>query len=409
MTEEAQIRGKKAMVTASSGVAALVADGHTIHSVTGLSSGKAGMKCWAKFDQERGLAINEASFLRLDEFSMMPLPAIRCVSGCFSGIKKKLHAWDDGLCAGAMAGVARMPFGGIAVLLSGDGLQLPPVEPEIKSSQAKQEREIHFQEPLDKMIVLELTECCRAQDERFAAIQRELREWLLSGSNHLSADFFRRLVAAGVLIITAPESELVSVAAQRLSEPRIDGEEEGEWTLCAPTHAILDAVARKIPVDRSFRWGAERGVSKAELYQNRVTFEFGRVEAEHGMITLPHICGERCDPKRAQAAWRQLAADPEVSRTTPKIQSFKIGDKVILNARVSKVKRLPNGFCTVVRGLHFKDGSDGELDGITIECDDGSWFCVGPSVVAKVMLDGIEVSEVALPLTSARERSVHRF
>jgi hypothetical protein len=62
-----------------------------------------------------------------------------------------------------------------------------------------------------------------------------------------------------------------------------------------------------------------------------------------------------------------------------------------------------------VRALHFKEGSDGELDGITIECPDGSWFCVGPSVVAKVPVDGIEVSETALPLTAARLRSIHRL
>jgi hypothetical protein len=122
MSDEAQLRQKKVMVTASTGVAALIAGGQTIHSVTGLSSGKAGMKCWAKFDQERGVAINEATFLRLDEFSMMPLPAIQCISRCFTGLKKKLQAWDSGLCEGAMGGVAKMPFGGIAVLLSGDEL-----------------------------------------------------------------------------------------------------------------------------------------------------------------------------------------------------------------------------------------------------------------------------------------------
>jgi hypothetical protein len=122
ITTEAQVRSKKAMVTASTGVAALIANGQTIHSVTGLSSGKKGTKCWAKADQERGVAINLASFLRIDEFSMLPLPSIAAVSHCFADIKKKLQKWDDGCCDGAMGGVSKMPFGGIVVLLSGDAV-----------------------------------------------------------------------------------------------------------------------------------------------------------------------------------------------------------------------------------------------------------------------------------------------
>jgi hypothetical protein len=170
------------------------------------------------------------------------------------------------------------------------------------------------------MIMLELTECCRAQDERWAKIQKELREFLLSGATHLPAEFFRRLVEAGVQIVTLPEAELINFAANRLASPRFVGDKEGHWTLCAPTHAILDSVARKMPKDPSVKWGTDKGVSTAELYQNRVTYEFGRVEMAGGTITLPHICGEKCEPKRAAAAWSELARDPEASHTTPKSQ-----------------------------------------------------------------------------------------
>jgi hypothetical protein len=86
-----------------------------------------------------------------------------------------------------------------------------------------------------------------------------------------------------------------------------------------------------------------------------------------------------------------------------------VNQLVILNKAVSKVQKLPNGYQGHLRELHFLPGTDGELDGAAIETADGKRFMIAPSVINSTLVDGMRVSETAIPLTTAAATSLNRY
>lgn len=97
------------LITASTGIAASLIGGHTIHSALRLNVEKKGSEAFYK--QMRAL-----QFLIIDEISMID-------SSTFARMDTKLREYRGNL----------LPFGGVQLVMSGDCLQLPPISNKVQS------------------------------------------------------------------------------------------------------------------------------------------------------------------------------------------------------------------------------------------------------------------------------------
>ncbi len=101
-------------ITATTGCAAILIGGQTLHSYLGIGLGKKPVEALYRYmDSQSVKKLKELEFLIIDEISMLNNDIFTKVSHLFCMIKRK-----------------REPFGGMQVLVCGDFCQLPPVEPD---------------------------------------------------------------------------------------------------------------------------------------------------------------------------------------------------------------------------------------------------------------------------------------
>ena len=105
---------KNMAVTATTGCAAILIGGQTLHSYLMIGLGKKSAEVLYKYmDAYTVNRLKKLNFLIIDEISMLNNDMFTKVSHLFCMIKR-----------------SREPFGGMQVLVSGDFCQLPPVEPD---------------------------------------------------------------------------------------------------------------------------------------------------------------------------------------------------------------------------------------------------------------------------------------
>ena len=150
-------------ITASTGAAALLIKGQTIHSFLGIGLGKDNVKTLYKNIQKRKKKYNELKNLELliiDEISMIDLELFEKISLYLSNIKNNIK-----------------PFGDIKIILVGDFCQLPPIN-----------GGYCFQSKLwDKLNMekIELKECLRQkEDVEFQKILNSIRLGRISSKTY---------------------------------------------------------------------------------------------------------------------------------------------------------------------------------------------------------------------------------
>ncbi|KAG1667160.1 hypothetical protein FOA52_004155 [Chlamydomonas sp. UWO 241] len=187
-------RGLRASVTATTGSAAFLIGGCTIHSLLGIGIQK-GDKTPQRVAQEvrrRRPAIvkvlEDLELLVIDEVSMLDDRLFRFVSEYLGHVRSRTQE----------------PFGGVQVLLSGDLYQLPPCNNDFifKCTDLAERFEVH-----------ELTASHRhTQDPRFSAMLAQLRKGVVTPEAHaaLEASRFTRLKNATYLFTKNCDVDVVN-------------------------------------------------------------------------------------------------------------------------------------------------------------------------------------------------------
>ena len=150
--------GRKCGITASTGAAAVLIGGQTLHSFSGVGTAAGSKsslisKALGRKDVTRRL--NDLQMLIIDEVSMVDAELFDKLAAVFSAVRGARHD-------------ASRPFGGVQLVLCGDFAQLPPVNGDFCFQSAtwqKMSIETH-----------DLTESMRQRDEGFAAILRDF-DW----------------------------------------------------------------------------------------------------------------------------------------------------------------------------------------------------------------------------------------
>lgn len=169
--EQAREMDEEIHVTASTGVAASQLRGltgvRTFHSWAGIGLGKYAASAHAKFikrNQDTRDRIIGTDILVIDEISMIDPQFLAKVND----VVQIVRSWDP-----STRHIAKKPFGGIQLVLTGDFGQLPPVQ-KGKSGAPK----YLFQDPLWKKLVddtVVLTNVYRQQDQEFVDLLMRIR------------------------------------------------------------------------------------------------------------------------------------------------------------------------------------------------------------------------------------------
>jgi ATP-dependent DNA helicase PIF1 len=191
--EELQKRKKVVAVTASTGAAAVNIGGVTIHSMSGIGLGKEAASVLGprslNFKKARE-NIQKCNTLIIDEISMISGETFDKLEYVFRYVRCK-----------GLGVMKAAPWGGVQLILSGDFLQLPPV-------QKMGEKDVQFafesaawRTSIKRMCVLRNQH--RQSDETFIRALEELRHGVLSGSTRdLLQSRVRAVVDSPVLLFS---------------------------------------------------------------------------------------------------------------------------------------------------------------------------------------------------------------
>jgi ATP-dependent DNA helicase PIF1 len=240
--ERAQQNGKTVAITASTGVAADMIGGTTLHALLGLGLAKDPVDklvaCAFKSSklQRRWRGIH---LLVVDEVSMLDPDFFTAVDRVARALRRQ----------------PTIPFGGIQLLLSGDFFQLPPVMPRQRSASLPTfcfETEAWRDAALT---VVQLTHIFRQHDDAsFAALLNRARR----------GDYTHDDVDVLVQRVRAPLSEFAGIEPTRLYARRANVDEINEQSLraidCEDVHVYRSTV----------HWEVEKGVMNPNARQQMV-------------------------------------------------------------------------------------------------------------------------------------------
>jgi PIF1-like helicase len=114
LVRELKSRNRNFAVTASTGVAAVTVGGHTINSWAGIGLGEGTAdELYERMNERAKYRIRELEILILDEISMISAKLFSTLDEVFRLVRSQYKS---------------QPFGGVQLIISGDFLQLQPVE-----------------------------------------------------------------------------------------------------------------------------------------------------------------------------------------------------------------------------------------------------------------------------------------
>lgn len=221
---------KKTVVAAPTGIAAINAEGVTLHSLLQLPFGAfipqhiqppnvnaqfttlATLFSNVRFNASKRNLINEIELLIIDEVSMLRADLLDCIDHTLRFLRRRRNE----------------PFGGLQILFIGDLLQLPPV---VKDNEwqvlSQYYSSSYFFDALglknDPPINVELDKIYRQSDQQFISILNRFRENQQSAQdvahlNSLYRDDYQTLSGQGYIHLTTHNRKADEINAQRLAE-----------------------------------------------------------------------------------------------------------------------------------------------------------------------------------------------
>lgn len=221
---------KKTVVAAPTGIAAINAEGVTLHSLLQLPFGGfipqhiqppnvntqfttlATLFSNVRFNASKRNLINEIELLIIDEVSMLRSDLLDCIDHTLRFLRRRRNE----------------PFGGLQILFIGDLLQLPPV---VKDSEwnvlSQYYSSSYFFDALglknDPPINVELDKIYRQSDQKFISILNRFRENQQTAQdvahlNSLHRDDYQTLSGKGYIHLTTHNRKADEINAQRLAE-----------------------------------------------------------------------------------------------------------------------------------------------------------------------------------------------
>ena len=160
ITRWARDTGRRFGLTASTGAAAVLIGGQTLHSFTGIGKGdavKGTLVARALSRKDIVKRLEPLQLLVIDEISMIDAELFDKLSAVFSAIRGTPQT---------------IPFGGVQLVLAGDFAQLPPVKGDF-CFQSETWRDMRIK-------THDLTQSMRQRDADFAAILRDVRWGVLT-------------------------------------------------------------------------------------------------------------------------------------------------------------------------------------------------------------------------------------
>lgn len=221
---------KKTVVAAPTGIAAINAEGVTLHSLLQLPFGAfipqhiqppnvnaqfttlATLFSNVRFNASKRNLINEIELLIIDEVSMLRADLLDCIDHTLRFLRRRRNE----------------PFGGLQILFIGDLLQLPPV---VKDSEwnvlSQYYNSSYFFDAIglksDPPINVELDKIYRQSDQKFISILNRFRENQQTSQdvahlNSLYRDDYQTLSSQGYIHLTTHNRKADEINAQRLAE-----------------------------------------------------------------------------------------------------------------------------------------------------------------------------------------------
>lgn len=284
-----KIVDKQFIVLASTGVAAILAEGDTIHSFFGLPMGVCDSDVLGKMSYQKLMALISADTVIMDEVSMVRCDVVDAVDRT---MRKLLRS--------------SLPFGGKQVVFVGDMFQLPPVTPsgaeyDIMRNMYGTDEFYFFNAHVFKRMRLPKIEFCkvyRQQDDRYVKILEGVRNNALSSEELQMLNSRVRMVDsdAGMIVTLAT----VNRKADEINSMRLSLLESEKYVYEGVVAGKFDV--RRFPVEQQLalkvgaqvmftrndlakRWANGTLAKIAELSDDEI-----RVELEDGSVHSVSQC-----------------------------------------------------------------------------------------------------------------------
>jgi hypothetical protein len=386
------------VVLGSTGCAASLIDGITVHSAGGLYGDDDQIKSSITVDTARGRALAEAEVILTDEFGMISMGTAKGLSYTVDRLCRQRHHLSE------LMPERLPPFADKIVMFFGDLMQLPSVHPGEPDTIVAQ-RQIQLIDIFADAEVITLCQNMRVSPDdveymRFVNLARMQRQARLDRE---LIDILRtRIIDVGPLEDRTTE-EILEAQVQAVARELADNP---DWRCATVTHAsadkMLDAV-NKI---------------KAEEQQIEFTHIESTFLSGHGIITwlrvnnhfwIRNVIGTPAKPWQRKWFVNQMKNPfAKMSKTVPLSLDLHIGQRIRIQKNVSMKAKIVNGTEAIVTDFILGDDQCEQVPlAIEIEVNGRSFALPRKEIASVTSWRGDPISRVAFPCSVLQQGTVN--